>query len=427
MESAPTSHLVQRWLGLRRHHFLPLFIAVQILGIAVAIGSTGLIAQQPSSHTSSPAPSVRATIATPRGSQPSPPSSAASTTQVTSPASTVEAEAISTAKAKRSAPPKMHATTTTTSVVPKTAHHGLALGFAVWDSAGSQFQNYQSAVGKLPNFVEWYTAWPNSEAGAGPDAPLYSASQEQSTVENHLIPLISWGSDDIPLTAIVNGSEDATTLAPAVVLAKSYPGTLYIRLDWEMNGSWAPYSWLNPDQPAGETPATFVAMWQHVVNYFRAAGVSNVKWVWSPNVDGGTGTMAAYYPGDGYVDDVGLDGYNYAYYQGSWVSPQQVFGASYTGLESITHKPVIVAETSSVEANSAEASQGLSKALWMQQLSAYLPSLSNVIAVCWFDQPTPITGSNSQNVDFSVNSSSASLAAWEKYFVDNAEYQGSLS
>ena len=90
-----------------------------------------------------------------------------------------------------------------------------------------------------------------------------------------------------------------------------------------MNGSWS--SW-NPDNAAqsglAETPSTYVAMWQHVVNYFRNAGVTNVKWVWAPNVDDGTGTMAAYYPGDGYVDDVGLDGYNNAYSQnGSWLAP----------------------------------------------------------------------------------------------------------
>jgi len=77
-----------------------------------------------------------------------------------------------------------------------------------------------------------------------------------------------------------------------------------------MNGSWSDWNPDNSAQPAGETPATYVAMWQHVVNYFRSAGVTNVKWVWAPNVDGGDGSMAAYYPGDSYVDYVGLDGYN---------------------------------------------------------------------------------------------------------------------
>ncbi len=421
-----------RVVGRPRHYRLPLFLAVQVLAIAVAT-STGLVTNQKGLDESVPAHSGHDAVAHAGAFQPSAPLSATNELTSTAQVGTVSAGGggpkHNVAGAHGTTATTRVTTTTrvaTTTTVPSSGNHSLALGLAVWDPTGAQFANYQSTVGKLPSFVEWYTAWPNSEAGAGPDAGLYLPSQEQLVQADHLTPLISWGSDDVSLTTIVNGGEDATALAPAVALAKSYPGTLYIRLDWEMNGSWAPYSPLNADQPAGETAATFVAMWQHVVNYFRAAGVTNVKWVWSPNVDGGTGTMAAYYPGDSYVDDVALDGYNYAYYQGSWVTPQQVFGASYTELESITHKPVIIAETSSVEANSAEASAGLSKALWMQQLSAYVPTLANVIAVCWFDQPTPITGSNSQNVDFSVNSSAASLSAWEQYFVNNPEYQGKL-
>jgi hypothetical protein len=77
-----------------------------------------------------------------------------------------------------------------------------------------------------------------------------------------------------------------------------------------------------------------------------------------------------------------------------------------------------------VEADSAEASRGQTKALWIQQLSSYLPTLGNVVAVCWFDQPALVTGYG--KVNFSVNSSSAALAAWDKYFVSNPEYQGSL-
>ena len=303
----------------------------------------------------------------------------------------------------------------------------LALGFAVFQPTG-QFQNYRSAVGKLPNFLEWYQSWPTTAVpGAGP--PLYWGNDEQLLHKYHLTPLISWSTDNIALTTVVNGAsdgEDAAVLAPAAALAKQYRGSLYIRLDWEMNGSWSAWNPGNAAQAGlGETPATFIAMWRHVVNYFRAAGVTNVKWVWSPNVDGGTNTMAAYYPGDNYVDDVALDGYNYAYTQGApWLTPQQVFGASYAELEGITQKPVIIAETSSVEANSTEAAQGLSKALWIQQLSTYLPTLSNVIAVCWFDQPGSVAGYGT--VNFSVNTSSAALGAWERDFVTNREYRGAL-
>ncbi len=311
------------------------------------------------------------------------------------------------------------------SASPASASSSLALGIAVFQPTAA-FQDYQSAVGSLPSFLEWYRSWPNSIAGVGSDAPLFSPSQEQLVEADHLVPLISWGTENLPLPSIIDGSEDAIALAPAAALAKAYPGTLYIRLDWEMNGAWS--GW-NPDNAAqaglDETPATYVAMWRHVVNYFRAAGVTNVKWVWSPNVDGGTGTMAPYYPGDSYVDEVGLDGYNYAYTQGaSWLTPEQVFGASYAEMEDITSKPVIITETSSVEANSTEAAEGLSEAQWMEQLSTYLPTLDNLIGVCWFNQLATVSGYGA--VDFSVNTSSASLAAWEQYFVDNPAYQGTL-
>ena len=311
----------------------------------------------------------------------------------------------------------------------------LALGFAVFDPTyprrGNQFESYRTAVGKLPNFLEFYQdPWPTvADIGkAGAWAPLYWNEEKHLVRNDHLTALISWGTDNISLRTIVNGAtdgEDAVALAPAVRLAKSFPGTLYIRLDWEMNGSWAGWNPTNVAQKGqDESPATFVAMWQHVVNYFRTSGVTNVRWVWSANVDGGGGTMAAYYPGDRYVDDVGLDGYNYAYSQGaSWQTPQQIFAASYKELERITHRPVIITETSSVEADAGEAAEGLSKAAWMQQLSVYIPELSNVIALCWFDQPAMV---GSKTVNFGVHSSGPSLSAWQRYFVRNPEYRGKL-
>jgi len=407
---------------------LAVFLIVQVLGIAITTTSIGLLTpQKVSAQRTSVQSAAGADVGQP-SSQLSPPSSAIGNVQVATPTSAPSVNA-STANVTRhvSAPERTtsprHATTTTTVSSAKN-NHGLALGFAVFQPTG-QFQNYQSAVGKLPNFLEWYQSWPTGSTSA----PLYWGSQEQLVQENNLTPLISWSTDDIPLATVINGAtdgEDVAVLAPAAALAKSYPGSLYIRLDWEMNGSWSAWNPSNAAQAGlGETPATFIAMWQHVVNYFRDAGVTNVKWVWSPNVDGGTNTMAAYYPGDNYVDDVALDGYNYAYTQGApWLTPQQVFGASYAELEGITQKPVIIAETSSVEANSTEAAQGLSKALWIQQLSTYLPTLSNVIAVCWFDQPGSVAGYGT--VNFSVNTSSAALGAWERDFVTNREYRGAL-
>ncbi len=45
---------------------------------------------------------------------------------------------------------------------------------------------------------------------------------------------------------------------------------------------------------------------------FTSAGASNVSWVWNPNVSyTGSTPLGGLYPGDGYVDWVALDSYNW--------------------------------------------------------------------------------------------------------------------
>ena len=66
----------------------------------------------------------------------------------------------------------------------------------------------------------------------------------------------------------------------------------------------------------GNTAAEYVAAWKHVHAIFVRNGATNVRWVWNPNTMGAT-TAATYlplywslYPGDEYVDWLGLDIYN---------------------------------------------------------------------------------------------------------------------
>jgi mannan endo-1,4-beta-mannosidase len=67
----------------------------------------------------------------------------------------------------------------------------------------------------------------------------------------------------------------------------------------EMNGGW--FWWGNGDV------ASFVALWKHMFNYFTTTkGLHNLLWLYAPNTGG---NMTKYYPGDAYVDLVGIDGY----------------------------------------------------------------------------------------------------------------------
>ncbi len=67
----------------------------------------------------------------------------------------------------------------------------------------------------------------------------------------------------------------------------------------EMNGGW--FWW------GAKEPETFIQVWHHMFDYFtKTKKLDNLLWVYSPNHGNQTGV---YYPGDRYVDLVGLDAY----------------------------------------------------------------------------------------------------------------------
>ncbi len=67
----------------------------------------------------------------------------------------------------------------------------------------------------------------------------------------------------------------------------------------EMNGGWFWWGAHAPDQ--------FIRLWRQMFDYFtRVKGLDNLLWVYGPNHGPQT---AAYYPGDAFVDVVGLDAY----------------------------------------------------------------------------------------------------------------------
>jgi len=112
-----------------------------------------------------------------------------------------------------------------------------------------------------------------------------------------------------------------------------------------MNGNWESYS----PRTRGQTAAQFRAAWVHTVKVFRAAGATNVKFVWNPDrIYTGSTSIKALWPGASYVDWVAFDGYNWAdSAHGTITSPYQLLKNSVTTLRSFTSKPLLIAELGS--------------------------------------------------------------------------------
>ncbi len=298
---------------------------------------------------------------------------------------------------------------------PRATDDSIALGAYVsdapWDPA--KIEEFRSMVGKAPAIVMWYQDWANG------NATEFDPAKMSAVVSRGAMPMVTWepwnhtesaSQPAYALRAILAGHHDAYIRRWARdVAAWSQP--MYLRFAHEVNGDWYPWS----PGVNGNTSVEYVATWKHVVDIFRQEGATAVRWVWSPNVayDGST-PFAEVYPGDAYVDWVGLDGYNWGTSQSwsSWTEFAAVFGASYDALAALTTKPMMITETASTEL-------GGDKAAWIRRgLLDDVPSrFPRVGAVIWFHE--------NKETDWRVNSSSSSLVAYSEV-TTALWYQGRL-
>lgn len=164
---------------------------------------------------------------------------------------------------------------------------------------------------------------------------------------------------------------------------------VYIRLAHEMNGDWYPWS----AAVGGNSPAHYVLMWQRVRAIFAQKGFDAhaVQWVWAVNhEDVGPWRAEDYYPGDEYVDWVGVDGYNWGASQSwsSWRTPEQVFGVMSARLRALTAtKPLAITETASSSSTRPGVVDVAAKSQWITQFFAYATSAAaDARMVVWFNE-----------------------------------------
>jgi hypothetical protein len=178
-------------------------------------------------------------------------------------------------------------------------------GVYVGTSKGS-LKAYQSWAGGAPdNTLDYLNNDSWSEfASSVPWAVELAKATGLSSVWS--VPLTVWGTS---LKQVASGAYDSYFLKAAIALAESKPsadGSIYVRLGWEFNAPWMPWA------AAGQEQA-FVKAFQEVVNVFRSVS-NDFKFVWDVNQGASQINPAKAYPGDKFVDVIGMDTYyNTAY------------------------------------------------------------------------------------------------------------------
>jgi hypothetical protein len=289
----------------------------------------------------------------------------------------------------------------------------------------SEVDRVARAVGKTPNMAGYFGA---GDEPFRPDAVL-------SAWNRGMLPLLTWElrpkADMGPggavhqrpgyaLADIANGSLDPYLRTYAhQVAALGLP--LAIRLDHEMNGDWYPWSvYAKVNDRDGRTGAEwYQLMWQHVHDIFTRAGATNVLWVWSPNIiTWARSDFRNFYPGDDYVDWIGLSGY----YRRTVTTPDfdTTYGPTLRKLRSPTlfphaPKPILLSEIGATE-------NGGNKVIWINNLFAAFrsPENADLLGFAWFHN-TVTSGSGDPSAitnDWRITSSRAATAAFAEGIVD---------
>jgi glycosyl hydrolase family 26 len=252
-------------------------------------------------------------------------------------------------------------------ILPPTASAGdVALGAYIPGATehAQRIDAYARKTGRRPAIVMYYRSWERGQ--------VFDRRTLHSMTSRGALPMITWEPQGHPLGRIAAGDYD-DYLRESAADARRWGRTILVRFAHEMNGDW--YDWGTQQN----SPDDFVAAWRHVVSVFRGAGAGNVRWLWSPNVDyGGTRLLRRLYPGDRYVDWVGLDGFSWGG-PWEWQSVKEIFERSYRAITAMTWKPVIISETAAGEL-------GGDKRKWIDDAFARdLPKLPRVKAVVWFN------------------------------------------
>ncbi len=205
------------------------------------------------------------------------------------------------------------------------------------------------------------------------------------------IPLISWRG--VAYQNILGGGSDAVIKAAARNLA-SLGKPVFLRWAWEMNGNWYPWGGPNNDNNA----QGYVTCWRRLHKIFAAQGAHNVAWVWSINWNNRPPSTAnrfqAYYPGDDYVDWVGISGYDLNH-----ESPQTLYDPLYNAYAK--QKPVFVTEIGAADFG------GVTQGDFIRKFATYVAQRPAIGAVTWFDTDTHQNAPYNWRIDANPDSLSA--------------------
>lgn len=152
------------------------------------------------------------------------------------------------------------------------------------------------------------------------------------------------------------------------------------RIGNEMNGDWCVYS----AHHTSKDTEIYKAFYKYIYKLFEEAGADNIIWVWNPNgksfPDFKWNDELCYYPGDEFVDVIGMTSYNTGtYYPGeTWTEFDEMYDPIYEKYIDLYEKPLMITEFAS-------SSVGGDKVAWVQKMFNHITNYERIKVAIWWD------------------------------------------
>jgi Glycosyl hydrolase family 26 len=149
------------------------------------------------------------------------------------------------------------------------------------------------------------TVWPNRSSWSDITNPawLYQLWKGAPETMAFGVAMLPENVPGVSLQACANGSYNSYWTQFGTNISASGRGKSIIRLGWEFNGNW--YLW------QATNPTVWAACWRQIVTSARTTA-PGLQWDWNVNrgVSAGLADPTRAYPGDAYVNTIGVDSYD---------------------------------------------------------------------------------------------------------------------
>ncbi len=308
------------------------------------------------------------------------------------------------------------------------AYQGAFMDFGPTASAvtAEKIQLYEQTINKKSIWAYFANDWL--------DGKIIFPRESAEIIRNEkLIPyirLMPWSNMSASVTkadpifymqSFLDGKHDAQ-LKTYFTAAKDFNGPLMMEFCPEVNGDWFPWNgtwnggkktdgYGDPAEPDG--PERFKDVLKHVINISRAAGATNITWVF--HVDSAKSPEAEwndikhYYPGDDYIDWIGISVFGAQLPTHEWSLFQSKLKRFVPDIEKLNSKrPWLIAEMGVIES----AQDSSKKSLWLKQALGFIEAgiFPDVKGITYWNSPGWLANGKAS---FKIDSSQMALETFK--------------